>query len=243
MMLEIMLDHTAAHVTLDGILMMVVQLGSMLRNVHSPVMVLFVTMPLATILMDHSNVLSPLTTQVLHVLTTTDAKMVPIIVMKMHHVPILTVASHVPVTQASKVKVMSVPISMNALPNMPIRTSVDQTPIVRIPPQDISAHAQTVSIMYQPIKKTVVKIFTNVPLTTTTTATLGPQVPTQYHFTPVPVISQVTSIMSSSASMLINVMTFPVVTTASMVTTVTVIILMTVSISLVLVVTISSIVW
>ena len=238
-----MLDHTVAHATLDGILLMVVQLGSMLRNVHSPVMMLFVTMSLATTLMDHSNVLASLATQVLHVLTTTNVKMEPIIVMKMHHAPILTVASHVLVIQASKGKEMSAPTSMNALPNMPIRTYVDQTPTVRIPLQDIFAHVQTVSLVHQPIKKTVVKISTNVPLTATTTATLGPHVPMKYHFTPVPVISQVTSIMSSSASMLINVMTFPVVTTASMVPTVSVIILMTVTISLVLMVTISLIVW
>ena len=55
---SVMLDHKAAHATLDGILLMVVQLGSMLRNVHSPVMMLFVTMSLETSLIDHSNVLA-----------------------------------------------------------------------------------------------------------------------------------------------------------------------------------------
>ena len=89
---SVMLDHKAAHATLDGILLMVVQLGSMLRNVHSPVMMLFVTMSLETSLIDHSNVLASLTTQLLHVLTTTNAKMVPMMVMKMHYVPILPVA-------------------------------------------------------------------------------------------------------------------------------------------------------
>ena len=145
---SMMLDHTSSHVTLDEILPMVVQLVSMLMNAHSPMMMLFVTMPLATVLMDHSNVFASSATQVLHVLTTMNVKMVRIIVMKMHHVPILTVASHELVTQASKVKVIYAPTSMNALPNMAIRTSVDQTPILRIPLQKIFAHAQGVSMLY-----------------------------------------------------------------------------------------------
>ena len=82
---SMMLNHTAVHAMLDGILLMVVKLVSILMNVHSPLMMLFVTMPVATTLTDHSSVLASLATQVLHVLTTTNAKMVPMMMMKMHY--------------------------------------------------------------------------------------------------------------------------------------------------------------
>ena len=216
---------------------MVVQLVSMLMNAHSLEMMLSVTMPLVITLMDHLNVLASLATLVLHVLTTTNAKMVPIIVTKMHHVPTPTEALHALVIQASKAKVMSAPTSMSALLNMPIKTFADQTPIARIPLQDIFAHVQTASLVYQPIKTTAVKILTNATLTVTITATNGPHVPMKYHFTAVNVTSQVTTVMVSSASMLMNVMTLSVVTTAPMVPTVSAIILMAATIAHVLMVT------
>ena len=124
-----MLDHTSAHVTLDGILPMVVHLVSMLMNAHSPMMMLFVTMPLATTLMDHSNVLASSATQVLHVLTTMNVKMVPIIVMKMHHVPILTVASHVLVTRDGLVTALAASTLTSAMLSRAAKTQS-----ARIPP-------------------------------------------------------------------------------------------------------------
>ena len=61
---------------------------------------------------------------------------------------------------------------------------------------------------------------TNATLTATITATTWPYVPTKSKFTAVHVTSQVTTVMVSSATMLMNVMTLSVVTTAPMVPTV-----------------------
>ena len=126
---------------------MMVLLVSMLMNAHSLVMMLSVTMLLVMTLMDHLNVLVSLATLILHALTTTNTKMVLIIVSKMHHVPTPTEASHALVIQAAKVKVMSVPTSMSVLLNMLIKTSADQTFIHRIPLQDIFVVARTASLV------------------------------------------------------------------------------------------------
>ena len=138
----------------------------------------------------------------------------------MHHVLTLTEASHALVIQASKVKMMSVPTSMSALLNMLIKTPADETLIPRIPLQEIFVVAQTASLVSQPIKKTTVKILTNATLTVTITATTRPYVPTKFSFTAVDVTSQVTTVLVSSASMLMNVMTLSAITTAPRVPTV-----------------------
>jgi len=151
--------------------------------------------------------------------------MVPTTVMTMHHVLILMVASHALVTKAMKVLVTSVPTSTSVLPNMPIKTTVDQTLIARIPLRVIFVLAHLASTVYQLIKKMVVKILTNVIPTETITVTSGPLALMKYHFTAVNVTSQVTTVMASSASMLMNVMLLTVVTTVPMVPTVSVIML------------------
>ena len=178
---ECVLTLTNAILMTENVMLMLI--ASMMKDAHSLVMMLSVTMLLVMTLMDHLNVLVSLATLILHALTTTNTKMVLIIVTKMHHVPTLTEASHALVIQASKVKMMSVPISMSALLNMLIKTSTDQTLIPRIPLQDIFVVAQTASLVSQPMKKTTVKIVTNATLTVTITATTGPYAPTKSNFT------------------------------------------------------------
>ena len=78
---------------------------------------------------------------------------------------------------------------------------------------------------------------TNATLTATITATTWPYVPTKSNFRAVHLTSQVNTVMVSSASMLMNVMTLSVVTTAPMVPTVSAIILMAATIAHVLMVT------
>ena len=65
----------------------------------------------------------------------------------------------------------------------------------------------------------------NATLTVTITNATGPYVPTKSNFRAVHLTSQVNTVMVSSASMLMNVMTLSVITTAPMVPTVSAIIL------------------
>ena len=131
-------------------------------------MMLFVTMSLATILMDHSNVLAPSATQVLHVPTTMNGTNNCDENASCANTDGSFTCTCNPGFEGEGDVCTNIDECSTEDAD---RASVDQTPIVRIPLQDIFAHAQTVSMVCQTIKKTAVKTLTYVPLTVTITAT------------------------------------------------------------------------